>query len=164
MTARAAPSLWRAVTRLGCFELALLLPVLVLLGLSRLLILCLTFRRIAPWLGAQGGTLAWTPLLAPDQERRAARIGRLVLQVARHTPWQSNCFPQAVTARLLLGACGIPYNLFFGLARSDAGLAAHAWVVAGRVHVSGGASFGRFTVVACFFTRSLAALPGTGRL
>ena len=131
------------------------MPVFLLLALSRLLILCLSFRRIAPWLGIHGGTTASTPLLGSRQEQRARRIGRVVRLVARHTPWQSNCFPQAVAARILLGAHGIPYVLVFGLARDDTGLQAHAWVAAGRVRVSGGLSFDRFTVVACFFSPAL---------
>lgn len=152
----------RAFLRLGRFEQVWLLPVLLLLGLSRLLILCLSFRRIAPWLGVHAGAMAWTPLLERHQEARALRIGRLLRRVARHTPWQSNCFAQAITARILLGAHGIPYNLFFGLARDHAGLQAHAWVAAGRIEVSGGRGLDRFAVVACFCAPALSRLAAAG--
>lgn len=150
-----AAAKWRAFLHLGRFEQAWLIPVL-LLGLSRLLIVCLSFRRIAPWLGVHGGTQAWIPLLNPAQEQRARRIGRLVRSAARHTPWLSNCFPQAITARILLGVHAIPYMLFFGLARDQTGLKAHAWVAAGRVNVSGGAGCDGFTVVGCFYPATLA--------
>ena len=87
------------------------------------------------------------------------QIGRAVRLAARYTPWDSNCFPQAVVARLLLGLYGIPYALFFGLRRDpDSGaMLAHAWVAAGRVRVTGGESFGQFTVVGVFVSRNLAA-------
>lgn len=90
-------------------------------------------------------------LLDPAQEARALQIGRLVRMTAVYTPWDSNCFPQAVVARLLLGLYGIPYVLNFGLMRDPAGgeMKAHAWVTAG-------ASFGQFTTVGCFVSPLLA--------
>ena len=80
---------------------------------------------------------------------------------ARYTPWTSNCFPQAVVARMLLGIHRIPYAIHFGLmpesrtgsgapapaAPRSAGMRAHAWVVAGRVPVTGGHAFHQYTVV-----------------
>jgi len=35
---------------------------------------------------------------------------------------------------------------------------AHAWVVAGRIPVTGGQSFGQFTVVGCFVAPRLAGV------
>jgi len=98
-------------------------------------------------------------LVDGSQEQRALEIARLIRLAARHTPWNSNCFAQATAARLLLGLYHIPYVLYFGLAR-DAGsrkMNAHAWVAAGRVRVTGGAAFGRFSVVGCFVAPQLAA-------
>lgn len=136
-----------------------LLPVWLTLGFSRALILTLSFKRLAPRLGIHEGAAPWVPLLDSAQEACALEIGRVVRLAARYTPWESNCFPQAVAARLLLGLYGIPYVLYFGLARDPANgdMKAHAWVVAGRVRVAGGASFRQFTVVGCFVAPQLAA-------
>lgn len=150
----------RSLLRLAPFELAWLFPVWVVLGLSRLVILLFSFKRMAPWLGVPNGATPWVPLLDDLAQSRANHIRRVVQLVARYTPWESNCFPQAVTARVLLGIYGIPYVLFFGLARDTAGkeqaMKAHAWVAAGKVRVTGGASFGQFAVVACFMAPPLA--------
>ena len=60
-------------------------------------------------------------------------------------------------------------RFFFGLMRDPADLAgmkAHAWVAAGRVPVTGGVSFGQFTVVGCFVAPCLAGIdqePGLPR-
>lgn len=144
----------RGFARLARFEQLHFVAAWVLLGLARLAIVAVSFRRLAPCLGASCGTGAWIPVLDTAAERRAGRIGRAVRLAARHTPWESNCFPQAVTARLLLGMHGIPYALYFGLARDAARpgtqLKAHAWVAAGRVCVTGGRSFGEYAVVGCF--------------
>lgn len=138
-----------------------LVPVWVLLGFSRLLVLTIPFRRLAPRLGRHQGANPWVPVLSRSQEDRALAIGRAVRLAARYTPWTSNCFPQAVAARLLLGLYGIPYVLYFGLARDpeSAAMKAHAWVAAGRIRVTGGASFRQFTVVGCFVAPRLAAGP-----
>jgi hypothetical protein len=163
------PGLARAArnfVRWPWFDKAWFLPAWLLLGLSRLVILAAPFRYLAPWLGTPAGVSPWIPLPGSRREATASSIGRVVRRAARCTPWQSNCFPQAVTARILLGLCGVPYSLFFGVAcdagNADSGqkISAHAWVAAGRVAVTGGVSFGQFTVVGCFVnSKSATVLP-----
>jgi hypothetical protein len=141
--------------RLSLREKLWFFPAWVLLGVSRLSILLVSFRRLAPRLGVHHGAAAWIPLLSFAEEQRAAELGRVVALAARYTPWESNCFPQAITARLLLGWHRINYCIYFGVARErgDSGsvrLKAHAWVAAGRVRVCGRYSFDQFTVVGCF--------------
>jgi hypothetical protein len=133
-------------------------PVWCILGVSKALIFTVSFRRLAPYLGKDSGVTMWIPLLSSSQEVRAQQIGRTIRLAARYTPWNSNCFPQAVAARLLLSLYRIPYALYFGLMRdSESGeFKAHAWVVAGRVPVTGGISFGHYTVVSCFVSPQLA--------
>jgi hypothetical protein len=134
------------------FVKAWLVPVWLMLGVSRAVILAVSFKRLAPWIGIHDGVAAWVPLLDRAQEARAVEIGRVVQMAAKYTPWKSNCFPQALTARALLGLYKIPYGLYFGLAKreSNGELHAHAWVASGRVRVTGGAGFDEFTVVGCF--------------
>lgn len=143
--------------QLPLFTLLWLLPVWVVLGLSKAVIFTLSFRRLAPHLGLATGTEPWVPLLDSAQTARALQIGRVVRLAARYTPWNSNCFPQAVAARLLLGVYAVPYALYFGLMHKPGSkeLKAHAWVAAGRVAVTGGASFAQFTVVGVFVSPML---------
>ncbi|WP_318153387.1 lasso peptide biosynthesis B2 protein [Halomonas sp. ML-15] len=132
----------------------------VLLGLSRVAILLFSFRRLAPYLGQPMGIAAYIPLLTPKQEAKAAQIGQAIRLAARYTPWVSNCFPQAVTARLVLGLYGIPYSLYFGVMREPETreYKAHAWVATGRVAITGGYGFNLFTVVGCY-----SSLPPQGQ-
>ena len=134
-----------------------LIPAWILLGVSKLLILLVTFRRLAPLLGKDYRAVALVPVLREKSERRALFISRAVRTAARYTPWDSNCFPQALAARSLLGLYGIPYALYFGLARETEGsnLEGHAWVVAGRINVTGGNSFDTHTVVGTFLSPRL---------
>jgi len=142
----------RSLQRQPLFSQAWLLPLWCVLGMARTLIFTVSLRRLAPHLGRACGVAPWVPLLDDRQQARALQIGRAVRLAARYTPWQSNCLAQAVAARLLLGCYGIPYALFFGLMRDPASpvVKAHAWVAAGRVPVTGGASFGHFAVVGVF--------------
>lgn len=132
-------------------------PVWGLLGISRALVLTLSFKRIVSRLGNHAGNRPAIPLLSPSQERRALQIGRVTRLAAKYAPWNANCFAQAITARLLLGVYGVPYGLYFGLAREGdvSHMMAHAWVAAGRVRVTGGHSFGQYTVVGCFVMPAL---------
>jgi len=148
----------RSFAGLSIFAKLWLLPVWLALGLSRALILAMSFRRLAPHLGESLGVSTWTPITDEQQRARALAIGRTVRLAAKYSPWDSNCFAQAVVARLLLGVYGVPYALYFGLARDPQTRAAsaHAWVRSGPVAVTGGASFGQFTVVGVFATPGLA--------
>jgi hypothetical protein len=135
------------------FLAAWLLPTMVLLGLCRLAIVVVPFSRLAARIGRPIGAVAWVPLVTPEQRIRASQVGQVVRAAARRTPWVSNCFPQAVAARLLLGLYGVPYVIHFGLARDAKaanGFRAHAWVVAGRERVTGGNGFARYQVVGAF--------------
>lgn len=144
------------------FVQAWFLPTWILLGISKALIFTLPFRRLAPWLGRRSAITPWVPLLTPDQEARARLVGQAVRIAARHTPWDSNCLPQAIAARALLGLYAVPYILCLGLTRNPgepAGMMAHAWVAAGRVRVTGGLGFDQFTVVGCYLAPGQANLP-----
>lgn len=147
----------RSFARRPRFEQAWFVPAWLLLGLSRSLILFCPFRTWASHLGRHTGTAPWIPLTDVRHEAKAHAIARVVAMAANHTPWESNCFPQAVTARVLLGLYGIPYCLFFGVNRNpgDTSMQAHAWVAAGKIRVTGGASFDQFTVVSCFASPGL---------
>jgi hypothetical protein len=104
------------------------------------MILALPFRVVRRLLGERRDPRlpASAPHLDEDALARASRIGTTVALAARHTPWRSECYPQALTARLLLGIARIPHVVSFGVRRDGAALVAHAWVHAGSVTVTGG--------------------------
>ncbi len=158
--------MWRALQRKTLsflrqprFTQLWFLPLWMILGLGKAVIFTVSFRRLAPHLGTAVGIAPWVPVLVPAQEVRARQIGRAVQLAARYTPWESNCFPQAVAARVLLRLYRIPYALYLGLMRdpNTGEFKAHAWVAAGRVRVTGGKSFDQFTVVGCFVAPQLVA-------
>ena len=139
------------------FQQCWFLPAWILLGISKALVFTIPFKRLAPKLGYPAGAIQWIPIITQQQHARALQIGRVIKMAAIYTPWDSNCFPQAVTARLLLGLYGIPYTMFFGLASDPKTkeMKAHAWVASGGISVTGGVSFQQFTVVGSFVAPQL---------
>ena len=131
-----------------------LVPVWLMLGMCRLLIRVLSFRRLALMLGVAHGARASIPLVTKDQGHRAANIGKVVRLAARYVPGDVNCYPQALTACLLLVLYRVPHCLCFGAARDPQSneFSAHAWTAAGSVRVTGGESFSRYAVIACFLS------------
>jgi hypothetical protein len=142
--------------RLPLFVQFWIVPVWILLGMARAAINLFSFKKLVPLLGTHGDLAFSVPLVDPAQEARARQIGGVILAASKRTPWTSNCFPQAMVARLLLGLYKIPYALFFGVLRNHEldSLEAHAWVATGSVRVTGGYSFGRYTVVGHFYSHS----------
>lgn len=145
----------RSFVRQPTFIQAWFLPLWVILGLGKLAIFIVSFKKLAPLLGHHAGIHPFIPLASIDEESRGHLIGRAIRLAAKYTPWDSNCFPQAIAARLLLGLYKIPYALYFGLSRdaTSSQVKAHAWVRSGKVRVSGGESFTEFVVVGIFTSK-----------
>lgn len=146
----------RSAKAMSWQEIALILPVFLLLGLARMAILTLPFRIYAPYFGRQIGleTPSPRPISARDQAR-VNRIGRVVRRTADATPWQSKCLAQASVASFLLRLVDIPYFAAFGLRVDDTDntpdpLAAHCWVRVGDRNVTGGQDISDYTVVMVF--------------
>lgn len=143
----------RGFVRIGHRDQIRLLATWSLLGFCRLLILLVPFRFVRRLLGERARD-ADRPLADPiplgERDRaRALHIGTLIGVAARNTPWRSECYPQALTARVMLGLYRIPHVVHFGVRRRGDTLQAHAWVHSGDVAVTGG-SGGDYTTVGSF--------------
>ena len=128
-------------------------PLWIGLGISKLFIVTLSIAHFSPFLGSSIDFQTKAPHITQSEEAAAFQIGAAIRLAARYTPWDSNCFPQAILARLILRLYRIPHILYFGLNRHHAthNLNAHAWVVAGHVSVTGGVlSFNQYTVVGAY--------------
>lgn len=122
----------------------------VLLVLMRGVITVMPLRQIARHLGEP---MSETSVDGPtrDQLRFARRVGWTIRRIARWTPTNSNCYPQALTARYLLQRRGIPSTVYYGAAfGDDEGLETHVWVRTGSLIVTGAPVHQRFAVVSSF--------------
>jgi hypothetical protein len=121
------------------------------LGIARLAIIALPFRRLS---GLLGEHLSESPTEVPPQQlAEARRVSWAVRRASSFTPWKSNCFPQAITAQFLLRRRGIPSTLYLGGALDGPdSMKAHAWLRCGPWMVTGGRGHRHFGVVAMFAT------------
>jgi len=128
----------------------LLIQVYLLLGCARLVLNAVPFRRLAATVGPLHTE---TPFeIAPAHLLAAQRIAWAIQRASPYTPWQSNCFPQALAAKFLLRRYGIPSTLYLGAAFTPdkTGMEAHAWLRCGPLFVTGGPGHERFGVVGIF--------------
>jgi hypothetical protein len=129
----------------------MLVCALLALGIMRLAVGILPFRRIA---GAIGLCRGQSPAqIDPASEARAVLIGRAVRSAAAHAPWQSTCLVQALAGASLLRLSGIGATLYLGVAKDGAAgqaLIAHAWLRCGRQVLTGEAERDRFAELASF--------------
>lgn len=146
-------------TGLGPRGVAAVIVLFLLLGIARLAILVVPFRRLAGLLGTNCGNTQICPLVNKRQRYLAWKLGLLVRRVADRTPWESKCLAQALVTAPLLYLMRVPYVLYLGVAKEDTKeLRAHAWVRSGPCMVTGGAGTPEFTVVATFVSPLLAGL------
>lgn len=128
-------SKWQKWRRLSRQEKRLFLAAFLLSGWYRFSILHRSFAALSKGMGKPGEETD-TALKQPETVRLVARA---VQCAARHTPWQSNCFVQALTARKLLARRNIPCTLYMGACCDARGKAvAHAWLRSGTYWVTGG--------------------------
>jgi len=127
----------------------LFVRVFILLSLARLAINCIPFSTLAKHLGTP---LVESPTqIPPSQLEEAQRIAWAVSTASRYTPWNSNCFPQAIAAKYLLQRRGIASTLYLGAAfKQRTELEAHAWLRCGEYYVTGGKGHRRFGMVGIF--------------
>ena len=116
------------------------------LGISRLAILILPFKWIAPFLG--------THMASSDENgdrKTEISVSRAILTMSRHLPWECKCLVQTISGKMMFRRRRIPSTLYLGVAKKEDGdLNAHAWLRAGATIILGGGGLERFAVVSTF--------------
>lgn len=127
----------------------LLIRVLVLLGIGRLAVLCLPFKKIAKWMGeAQQETIRHE---LPEHREFIHRVYWAIRGVQKYTFWESNCFAQALCAHWILKKRKLPHTIYFGVKKDqEEALKAHAWLRVGTDLLTGGNGHKHYTVVGTF--------------
>lgn len=90
-------------------------------------------------------------VISDDAYEEARHVGWVVNIISKHTPWESKCLVQALTAQRLLKKRNISSTLYLGIQKDkDNKMLAHAWLRTGSYIVTGGVIIDKFTVVAKF--------------
>lgn len=135
--------------RLPLADKWLFLQIYILLGLTRFAILTVPFAKMSVYYGQR--MVESPPEANPEHLKTARKIGWAIRKMSAYTPWKSNCYPQALTAKYLLQRRGIQTTLYFGAAfKTSKEMEAHAWVRCGQLFVTGGPGHQSFGTCAYF--------------
>ena len=118
-------------------------------GMARAFILFIPFNKLRKRIGK-------VKTESPDEVDKdtyitARHIAEVIRIVSSHTPWESKCLVQALTAQKMLKERGISTTLYLGVKKdSNNNMIAHAWTRCGKYYVTGGANKDGYAVVAKF--------------
>ncbi|HEX4303141.1 MAG TPA: lasso peptide biosynthesis B2 protein [Rhizomicrobium sp.] len=118
----------------------LLLQAVLWLALSRLALVFVPFRILAARFGTftPPSAEAGHPYLDAEQSALARDVSWAVTRAARYVPFRAVCLPQAIAAKAMLSRRHIASVMHFGVARKPGeAMAAHAWLNAAEVEVTG---------------------------
>lgn len=138
------------------------LDAVLLLSISKMVVLTLPFKKVAPYLGTVNGPI--DERLDSLQSAKAERVKLFVQMAAGNVPFKSVCLDQAMAAMLLLRRFKIPSNLCLGVKPNDKErkLDAHAWVECGGQILVGGRRSLQYKKVAHFANSPKQAISYTG--
>ena len=120
----------------------------IYMGYFRAFILFIPFNKLRKRMGK---VKVESPQNVDDEcYKKAVRIARIVGIVSYHTPWESKCLVQAMTAQKILKDKGIKTTLYLGVAKERNNMVAHSWLRYGQMFVTGGNGDLNYTRVGCF--------------
>jgi hypothetical protein len=125
----------------------------LLLALSRLALVFVPFQFLAARFGKVSlpGVAGPITALSREQIETVQDVGWAVTRSARYVPFRAVCLPQAIAAKAMLDRRAIATVMHFGVAKKEGEpLAAHAWLDAGPIEITGFPVAGEFTEVARF--------------
>jgi len=135
--------------RLSGSERWLLTKAVVLLGIARIALLMIPFRRLAPFLGTHMAESSEKD--EPEHKDIAERVSWAVQTASRHIPWECKCLTQAIAGKGMLRLRGISSTLYLGVNKDeDEKLKAHAWLRSGDMTVIGADCMDQFKVISTF--------------
>jgi hypothetical protein len=129
--------------KLGFFEACLVMV------FSIIAIKIVPFRFLSRCLGTH---MASSPAVnKATNEQSIYLVQKSIDRVSNNFPYKVICMPEAMTAKLMLARRGIDSTLYMGVKKNESGdLAAHAWLRAGEIFLTGELEKDDFTVVASF--------------
>lgn len=145
----------KSLSGLGGARRVLLLEAAACLALARLILVIFPFRTVAARLGEVCQPAVAVERIrqfagAPADDEAARAVGWAVRFMADRVPFKAVCLQQAVAAKMMLRRRGIRSALHFGVASSETGLNAHAWLDTAGAKVTGYPIGNEFTELAAF--------------
>ncbi|MBW8687419.1 lasso peptide biosynthesis B2 protein [Chitinophaga rhizophila] len=117
------------------------------LGVARVMLICMPFRKIAPFLGENISSSPPAPLRTTA---RSQRIRAAISRAAACAPWRTRCFEQALAGKFMLRYRRMSGIVFFGVNKTGDAIKAHAWLESEGIIITGGNGTEQYKVIARF--------------
>ena len=90
------------------------------------------------WMGKAVESVNESDEIALVNKQLAARVQQAVTRVDRYVPWGTECYTQALTAKLMLRKRNVCTVLVVGFRKDEAGeIQGHAWLKIGPYYITG---------------------------
>lgn len=90
------------------------------------------------WMGKAVESVNEAGEISPADKEMAARVQLAVTRVDRYVPWGTECYTQALTAKLMLRKRKVCTLLIVGFRKDEAGeIQGHAWLKIGPYYITG---------------------------
>lgn len=143
----------KVFNRLKFRDKILIIRVFILTAVMRSVMLIIPFKNLRKYMGELNKESSFN--LSDDEYKTVQRISWSINKVSKHTPWESKCLVQSLTAQYLLSSLNIENTLYLGVSRKDnnrlekedikntkeskkSNLVAHSWIRCGSYYVTGG--------------------------
>ena len=140
---------FKKFSQLSSEEKKLFFEAYVILGMMRVAILTISFKRLTCSLD-HVAKKEETPILNDKEMDIAIKVGQAITRAADYTPWNSACLAQSLTAQKMLKKRGVPGVFYLGASKDKENMKAHAWSQCGETIITGGDSHEEFTVLSVF--------------
>ncbi len=148
--------------RLTLAERRLLIEAVVWLGLLRVAVAAMPYRRTAALLRLTQADPCEEPVTADREDGAGSRgagvagdrstaIGWAVRASAARAPWHSTCLVQSLAGSTMLRRHGLAGVVYLGVARDEGGeFIAHSWLRCGKDILTGAGGHQRYSVIAAY--------------
>ncbi len=139
-------------TKLSSEEKKLFIEAYATLGMMRIAILTVSFKRLTRSL-EHVAKKKELPTLNEEEMKTVQNVGQALMRASAYTPWESACLAQSLTAQKMLQKRGIPGVFYLGAMKDEGSkekMKAHAWSQCGDAIVTGGGGHEAFTVLSVF--------------
>lgn len=109
----------------------------------------LPFRIVVKWLGSSQSEIIESNVQTNTDVIKGIRF--IIKMCDKNVPWKTECYTNALTAKIMLKRRKLISTLYFGFCKDNSGkLIGHAWLKSSGIIVSGFCDFSNFQVHSVF--------------
>lgn len=119
-------------------QLLLFIEAVVISAIVRFTLSFLSSSVRVRWMGRSVDSKEESSIIPIEQKKIAGFVKLAVTRVDRYVPWGTECYTQALTAKIMLNRRCVSSVLMVGFKKEEAGIIkGHAWLKIGPYYITG---------------------------